>query len=71
MLVYGTNAPINKDDVGTRLENFFWRVWGNTRLLKSLEGSVLARLFTSIMAANPVSSPESALLELKKVSSID
>lgn len=70
MLVYGTSTSIHKDDIGHRLENYFWRVWGNTRLLKSLEGSALASLFTSIVTATPISNPESALLELKKVSSI-
>lgn len=70
MLVYGTSTSIHKDHIGHRLENYFWRVWGNTRLLKSLEGSVLASLFTSIVTATPVSTHESALLELEKVGSI-
>ncbi|KAK5673859.1 hypothetical protein LTS12_029685, partial [Elasticomyces elasticus] len=65
--VYGTSTSIHKDDIGHRLENYFWRVWGNTRLLKSLEGSALASLFTSIVTATPISNPESALLELKKM----
>lgn len=70
MLVYGTNASINKDDVGVRLENFFWRLWANTRLLKKMDGSGLARLFASIVTASSVSSVGAAILEWKKVSPI-
>lgn len=34
--------------VVSRLENLFWRIWGNSSIQQSLTGSVLATLFMAI-----------------------
>ncbi|ODM20780.1 hypothetical protein SI65_03833 [Aspergillus cristatus] len=46
--VYHTNPAVHNNDSGHRLENFFWRVWGNERLRCSLQGETLATLFVNI-----------------------
>jgi Fungal protein of unknown function (DUF1752) len=40
-----------QNDVGLRLENLFWRIWGNDRLRGNIKGSTVARLFTHISGA--------------------
>ncbi|KAL3473938.1 hypothetical protein BJX99DRAFT_232686 [Aspergillus californicus] len=45
---YSTNPSVHAGDTGYRLQNFFWRIWGNERLSNTLTGSILARLFLQI-----------------------
>ena len=65
LLVYHSNPSIHHHDAGPRLENFFWRVWGNQRLRHSLHGSALAKLFSKI-ADSPSVAP-AVVQPLKKV----
>lgn len=65
LLVYHSNPSIHQHDAGPRLENFFWRVWGNQRLRHSLHGSALAKLFSKI-ADSPSVAP-AVVQPLKKV----
>ncbi|RAL12685.1 uncharacterized protein BO97DRAFT_52061 [Aspergillus homomorphus CBS 101889] len=60
-LVYSANPSVHNDDKGYRLENFFWRIWGNRHLLDSLTGSTLADLFSRISDQRSIS-----LVELHK-----
>ncbi|OOF94720.1 hypothetical protein ASPCADRAFT_208396 [Aspergillus carbonarius ITEM 5010] len=53
--VYSANPSAHDDDVGYRLENFFWRIWGSQCLGQSLRGSTLAELFLHISEPNPLS----------------
>ncbi|PWY96446.1 hypothetical protein BO94DRAFT_580294 [Aspergillus sclerotioniger CBS 115572] len=53
--VYSANPSAHDDDVGYRLENFFWRIWGSQCLSQSLRGSTLANLFLRISDPNPFS----------------
>ncbi|MCJ1235848.1 hypothetical protein MMC14_003821 [Varicellaria rhodocarpa] len=46
--VYSTNKNLIANDVGKRLENFFWRIWGNGRIQASIRGSQVAILFHRI-----------------------
>lgn len=46
--VYTLNSAHIDDDEGARLENFFWRIWSNPRIVKSIRGNTLARLFITI-----------------------
>ncbi len=52
-----------EDDEGARLENFFWRIWSNRSVLRSIRGNTLARLFITIsqggnrVRTTPVPSP--------------
>ena len=48
MPVYTTNKNLFANDVGKRLENLFWRIWGTERIRDSITGTQLARLFNSI-----------------------
>ncbi|GJP92495.1 hypothetical protein CBS63078_8427 [Aspergillus niger] len=53
--VYSANPSAHDDDVGYRLENFFWRIWGSHCLNHTLLGSTLASLFLRISEPNPFS----------------
>lgn len=46
--VYTLNSTHMEDDEGTRLENFFWRIWSNRSIITSIRGNTLARLFITI-----------------------
>ncbi|KAF7514461.1 hypothetical protein GJ744_000231 [Endocarpon pusillum] len=46
--VYTLNSAHIEDDGGTRLENFFWRIWSNGSIINSIRGNTLARLFMTI-----------------------
>lgn len=63
-IVYTTNKAVLADDVGRRLENFFWRIWSNSRISSSIRGSQMALLFMSIsegaeIRTTPTQSPRS------------
>lgn len=63
-IVYTTNKTILADDVGRRLENFFWRIWSNGRISSNIRGSQVALLFISIsegaeIRTTPTQSPRS------------
>ncbi|GAM36656.1 hypothetical protein TCE0_018r05911 [Talaromyces pinophilus] len=45
---YTTQSAVVRDVVVSRLENLFWRIWGNATIQQSLTGSVLATLFMAI-----------------------
>ncbi|PYH69973.1 GATA-like domain-containing protein [Aspergillus vadensis CBS 113365] len=53
--VYSANPSAHDDDVGYRLENFFWRIWGSRCLNHTLLGTTLASLFLRISEPNPFS----------------
>ncbi|KAL8695540.1 MAG: hypothetical protein Q9224_003373 [Gallowayella concinna] len=62
---YHTNRAIFADDVGRRLENFFWRIWGNDRLLYNITGTLVAAIFSKIseggyIRTTPTQSPRSS-----------
>lgn len=46
--MFNTNPRIHPGTAGHRLENLFWRIWSSGRLLSSLDGAALARLFELI-----------------------
>ncbi len=46
--VYTLNSTHIEGDQGTRLENFFWRIWSNKSIVNSIRGNTLARLFMTI-----------------------
>lgn len=53
------------DDVGWRLENFFWRIWGNKRIRDRITGSQIALLFSNIseggfLRTTPTQSPRTS-----------
>ena len=53
------------EDVGRRLENFFWRIWGSKRLLEKITGSLVAAIFSIIseggyIRTTPTQSPRSS-----------
>ncbi|PYH48723.1 GATA-like domain-containing protein [Aspergillus saccharolyticus JOP 1030-1] len=56
--VYSANPSVHNDDKGYRLENLFWRIWGNRRLSRSLSGSMLADLFSRIADQRSISLSE-------------
>ena len=63
-IVYTTNKAVLADNVGRRLENFFWRIWSNTRISRNIQGSQVALLFMSIseggeLRTTPTQSPRS------------
>lgn len=45
---YSTQSTVVQDAVVSRLENLFWRIWGNVALQQSLTGITLATLFMAI-----------------------
>ncbi|KAL2013668.1 hypothetical protein VTN00DRAFT_1193 [Thermoascus crustaceus] len=52
--VYTTNSSVLQDEVGHRLENFFWRIWSSRRIYGVLSGSTLAMLFVHISEGSPI-----------------
>jgi hypothetical protein len=50
-IVYTTNKNVLQNDVGLRLENLFWRIWGNDQIRGRIKGSTVARLFIHISGA--------------------
>ncbi|KAL8911803.1 MAG: hypothetical protein Q9171_003071 [Xanthocarpia ochracea] len=53
------------EDVGRRLENFFWRIWGNNRVLCNITGTLVAAIFSKIseggyIRTTPTQSPRSS-----------
>ena len=63
-IVYTTNKAVLADDVGRRLENFFWRIWSNGQISSNIRGSQVALLFMSIseggeIRTTPTQSPRS------------
>ena len=66
--MYTTNKKSLANDVGRRLENFFWRIWSNGRIRDSIKGSSVAALFIAIsdgdaiIRTTPTSSPRSSRL---------
>ncbi|OJJ83040.1 GATA-like domain-containing protein [Aspergillus glaucus CBS 516.65] len=63
--VYHTNPAVHNNDSGHRLENFFWRVWGNERLRCSLRGETLATLFVNIAESQAQKLSSSSIVKLK------
>lgn len=64
-IVYSTNKAVLADDVGRRLENFFWRIWGNKRIRDRITGSQVAVLFSKIseggfLRTTPTQSPRTS-----------
>ena len=64
-LVYSANRNVFAENVGRRLENFFWRIWSDKRLLHHLSGEQVAAQFSSIneggyIRTTPRSSPRSS-----------
>ncbi|KAL8945058.1 MAG: hypothetical protein Q9216_000042 [Gyalolechia sp. 2 TL-2023] len=62
---YHTNRAVLAEDVGQRLENFFWRIWGNGRLLENITGTLVAAIFSRIseggyIRTTPTQSPRSS-----------
>ncbi|KAL8873248.1 MAG: hypothetical protein Q9174_001256 [Haloplaca sp. 1 TL-2023] len=62
---YHTNRAILADDVGRRLEHFFWRLWGSDRLLATISGNLVAAIFSKIseggyIRTTPTQSPRSS-----------
>ncbi|KAI9866271.1 MAG: hypothetical protein M1813_001393 [Trichoglossum hirsutum] len=49
--VYTTNKNVLQNDVGLRLENLFWRIWGSDRIRANIKGSALAKHFIRISRA--------------------
>ncbi|KAL9097370.1 MAG: hypothetical protein Q9163_006346 [Psora crenata] len=63
--VYAANRNVLAENVGRRLENFFWRIWSSERLLHRLRGDQVATQFSSIneggyIRTTPRSSPRSS-----------
>jgi hypothetical protein len=80
-VVYKLNSTHTEADEGTRLENFFWRIWSNPSVLRSLGVDSLARIFISIseggnrvrttpvptpLAATPIQVPVRGILYRQK-----
>ncbi|MCJ1439389.1 hypothetical protein MMC27_008783 [Xylographa pallens] len=64
--VYTTNRNLLANDVGRRLENFFWRIWSNGRIRENIRGTQIAQLFVAIsegdvvIRTTPTSSPRAS-----------
>lgn len=63
--VYATNRYLSANDVGRRLENLFWRIWGNRPIQESIRGRQIAALFgkiteAAIIRTTPTSSPRTS-----------
>lgn len=63
--VYSANKAVLADDVGRRLENFFWRIWGNKNIRDQITGSQVATLFSNIseggfLRTTPTQSPRTS-----------
>ena len=66
-IAYSTNKIVLANDVGQRLENFFWRLWSSEHLRTNVSGSRVAELFAIISEGNiirttPTSSPRASRL---------
>ncbi|KAL8653131.1 MAG: hypothetical protein Q9210_002285 [Variospora velana] len=62
---YRANRAVLADDVGRRLENFFWRIWSSRRLLDDMSGTLVAANFSKIseggyIRTTPTQSPRSS-----------
>lgn len=68
--VYHTNPAVHNNDSGHRLENFFWRVWGNERLRCSLQGETLATLFVNIAESQARKFSSSSTVKLKPLGNV-
>ncbi|KAL8880568.1 MAG: hypothetical protein Q9198_002056 [Flavoplaca austrocitrina] len=65
MAAYHTNRAVFAEDVGRRLENLFWRIWGSRRLLHNITGTLVAAIFSKIseggyIRTTPTQSPRSS-----------
>ncbi|KAL2043988.1 hypothetical protein N7G274_003508 [Stereocaulon virgatum] len=63
--VYSTKKAALADNVGSRLENFFWRIWSSRRIRQRITGTEVARQFNSIneggyIRTTPTPSPRSS-----------
>lgn len=64
--MYTTNKSLLANDVGRRLENFFWRIWSNGKIRDNIRGNSVAALFLTIsdgdaiIRTTPTSSPRSS-----------
>ncbi|MCJ1286873.1 hypothetical protein MMC26_006219 [Xylographa opegraphella] len=64
--VYSTNRNLLANDVGRRLENFFWRIWSNGQIRETIRGTQIARHFVAIsegdvvIRTTPTSSPRAS-----------
>ncbi|MCJ1393381.1 hypothetical protein MMC18_006254 [Xylographa bjoerkii] len=64
--VYTTNRNLLANDVGRRLENFFWRIWSNGKIRDNIRGTQIAQLFIAIsegdvvIRTTPTSSPRAS-----------
>ncbi|MCJ1247571.1 hypothetical protein MMC30_004785 [Trapelia coarctata] len=67
--VYTTNKTLLANDVGRRLENFFWRIWSNGQIRDTIRGNSVAALFLAIsdgdaiIRTTPTSSPRSSRIQ--------
>lgn len=52
--VYAASRAVLPDNVGQRLANFLWRVWGSEKILQNLTGSQLAAHFSAISEDGPL-----------------
>jgi len=64
-LVYSSNRAVLAENVGRRLENFFWRIWGSDRLRQRLTGTQVNIQFDIIneggyIRTTPTASPRSS-----------
>ncbi|KAL8666067.1 MAG: hypothetical protein Q9202_001804 [Teloschistes flavicans] len=62
---FHTNRAVLAEDVGRRLENFFWRLWGSDRLWRRISGNRVAAIFSKIseggyIRTTPTQSPRSS-----------
>ena len=63
--VYASNKRILLENIGRRLENFFWRIWSSDRVRKRLSGTQVNILFDIInqggyIRTTPTASPKSS-----------
>ncbi|MCJ1309913.1 hypothetical protein MMC25_003574 [Agyrium rufum] len=52
--VYSANQNLLAENRGKRLENFFWRIWGNRRLREKISGTQIASIFQTISEGDAV-----------------
>ena len=62
---FHVSRTVLAEDVGQRLENFFWRMWGSSRVLDRMTGSLAAKMFSGIseggyIRTTPTQSPRSS-----------
>ncbi|KAI9832154.1 MAG: hypothetical protein M1819_004505 [Sarea resinae] len=74
---YKANRALINNDVGRRLENFFWRVWSNGEILPFIKGSTLGGLFIKISEGDnvirtaPMQSPHQSSTDSSEARLID